>query len=275
MAFDFNKLKKSVQESAEGLLKSVTEATENIPESLKDINVADSVKDLAEKSQNAVSNLTSKGLKSFIPFQNDKQSEQQDLSSDSVQLESKMEIVLPIRDSLRVLYCLMIADGTVSEEETEKLYEIGQELDPDFASYQADLIEEGTRLMNLPYVDMDEYYDNIHDQVSSIMHAALEPKEDGIRGKLLLWDLLAVAYSDGEYSSNERRLIRYIAKCAGVDNTTLLEMEQTLRTLLAIEEEENWLKNTARTYAVVEERMNELTERKNTIMMGVHALLTD
>ena len=101
------------------------------------------------------------------------------------------------------------------------------------------------------------------------------PKESGIRGKILVWDLLTVAYSEGEYSSNEKRLLRFIAKCLGVDYAILLEMEHTVRTLLAIEAEENWLKNTDRSYAVVEERVNELTERKNTIMLGIRTLMVD
>ena len=90
-----------------------------------------------------------------------------------------------------------------------------------------------------------------------------------------MWDLLTVAYSEGEYSSNEKRLLRFIAKCLGVDYAILLEMEHTVRTLLAIEAEENWLKNTDRSYAVVEERVNELTERKNTIMLGIRTLMVD
>ena len=44
---------------------------------------------------------------------------------------------------------------------------------------------------------------------------------------------------------------------------------------MAIEDEENWLRNSDRSYAVVEERMKEVEDRKNTIMQGVKALIAD
>lgn len=274
MAFDFNKLKKSVQKSAESVRQSVSEATEKLPESVKEIKVSDSVKDLAQKSQNAFTTLKSKSEEA-IAQQKEKRAQRKEAVSEALQMQSEQEIVLSIWDSLRLIYSLMIADGSVSDEEKAKFYEIGQEIDPEFAAYQADVIEEGDRLMAMPSEDNDDYYDNVHDHVSSIIHSASLPKEQGIRGKILLWDLLTVAYSEGDYSSNEKRLLRFIAKSVGVDYAVLLEMEHTVRTLLAIEAEENWLKNTDRAYAVVEERVNELTDRKNTIMLGVRALLAD
>lgn len=274
MAFDLNKLKKSVQKSADTIRHSVTEATEKLPESVKEINVSESVKDLAQKSQSAFTTLKSKSEEA-IAQQKEKRIQRKEAVSEALQLQSEQEIVLSIRDSLRLVYSLMIIDGSVSDEEKAKFYEIGQELDPDFAAYQTDVIEEGNRLMEMPSEDDDDYYDTVHDHVSSIIHSASIPKEQGIRGKILLWDLLTVAYSEGNYSTNEKRLLRFITKSVGVDYAILLEMEQTVRTLLAIEAEENWLKNTNRSYAIVEERVNELTDRKNTIMLGVRALLAD
>ena len=54
-----------------------------------------------------------------------------------------------------------------------------------------------------------------------------------------------------------------------------MEMEHTIRSLIAIENEEEWLKSTDRPYKVIEERINELADRKNTIMQGVNALIAD
>ena len=263
MAFDFNSIRKSMQESAENILQSINKATEMIPDSIKEINVSETVKDLTRKGQAAFEEAVAKT----------KMPQQEEITEGTHQTEQ--ESVIPIRDSLRLLYCMIIVDGVVSDEETARFCEIGQELDPEFSSYQETIIEEGTLLMKSSFADNDEYYDNVHDLASEILKSADTLKENGVRGKLLLWDLLTVAYSEGEFSLNEKRLLRLITKRFGVDSSVLLEMEHTLRTLMAIENEENWLRNSDRSYAVVEERMNELEDRKNTIMQGVKALIAD
>ena len=274
MAFDLKKLKQGMQKSADNLRKTVSDASEKFPESVKDINVADSFKDISQKGQSAFATLKSKG-KEVVSQQKEKKALKKEAVSGAMQQKDGQELMISIRDSLRLICCMMIIDGKVSDEEKMNLFEIGYELDPHFSSYQEELLEEGIYLMNLPSEDEDDYYDNIHNHVSDIIHSSSLAQDNGICGKVLLWDLLTVAYSDGEYSSSEKRLLRYIAKSVGVDYAILLEMEHTVRTLLAIETEEAWLKNTNRSYAVVEERVNELTDRKKTIMVGVRELLAD
>ena len=274
MAFNFKKIKQGMQKSADNIRKTVSDASEKLPESVKDINVADTFKDITHKSQSAFATMKSKG-KDVVSQQKEKMNLKKETISEAMQQKDDQELMLSIRDSLRLICCMMIIDGKVSDEERTSLIEIGRELDPNFPLYQEELMEEGIQLMNMPSEDEDDYYDIIHNHVSDIIHSASLPKENGIRGKVLLWNLLTVAYSDGDYSSKEKRLLRYIAKSACVDSALLLEMEHTVRTLMAIETEEIWLKNSDRSYAVVEERVNELTDRKNTIMVGLRELLAD
>ena len=42
----------------------------------------------------------------------------------------------------------------------------------------------------------------------------------------MIRNLLVIAHSEGEYSTEERRLIRFIAGKTGVDESALIEMEQ-------------------------------------------------
>lgn len=268
MAFDFNKLMKEIQKSAESIRQSVKETAEKMPESMKDIKIPESVKDLQQKGQTAFEEAVAKTKKALKPEPAEPAHKEQ---ADPV----VQELTLSIKDSLRLCYCLIIVDGTVSDEENARFCELGRELDPEFESYQESIIEDGLSMLQRSVEDGDEYYDIIHDCVSDIIQSSAPPVENGVRGKLLLWDLLTVAFSEGEYSSSEKRLLRLIARRAGVDGTVLLEMEHTLRTLLAIEAEENWIKNSDRSYAVVEARINELEDRKNTIMLGVQALMAD
>ena len=134
---------------------------------------------------------------------------------------------------------------------------------------------QGIDFVSIASVDSEEYYDQIHDYVGDLIKEENFYQTEGVRAKWLIWNLLAIAYSEGDYSTNERRLMRYIAKKSGVDNTVLLEMEHTFSTLIAIEKEEEWLKSSDRPYKVIEERVVELSNRKDTIMQGINALISD
>lgn len=206
--------------------------------------------------------------------------------NDALAEQKSKEAVISMRDALQIMYCLMSVDGKITEEEKDKFEEIGIAYDPYFASYKDSLIEECQAALQqekayghafdpqTPEDEKDYYYQTYHCVRDLISKNELNVA-GGVRAKILLWDLLAIAFSEGDYSTNENRLIRYFAMRAGVEQAVLLEMEQTIRTLAAIEREEEWLKSTDRPYKVIEERVNELADRKNTIMQGVNALIAD
>jgi hypothetical protein len=93
--------------------------------------------------------------------------------------------------------------------------------------------------------------------------------------KILLWNLVVIAYSDGEYSVDEGKIIRFVARTLGVDRAFIPEMESSIQALMAIENEEKFLKESDRRYGKIEAELNELTDRKNTIKQGIHALILD
>jgi tellurite resistance protein len=183
------------------------------------------------------------------------------------------ERIVSVKDSLKLIYCLMAADGSISPEEEEKFREIGNSLDPDFEQWKGELTAD-LSMKEAVLPDEDEYFDFIHDYAAEILYKA-EDTGEGIGAKTLIWDLLVMAFSEGDYSANERRLVRFAAKALSIDPAIPLEMEQTLRTITALDKEEEWLKSMNRPYSVIEEQVNELKERRETIMTGVHALIED
>ncbi len=267
--FDLKKLKESVQ-------KSVTEVSEKLPDSVKNAASSGDWKEMAQMGQSAFDSLRAKGEEALNAMK-EKQEGDQAAITNALRAADSKEKVLSVRDTLRLIYCLMAVDGTISSEEIDKVTEIGKGLDPAFDEYENDLLALSAKLtgMHAQAVEEDDYYDMVHDEASSILSSTSAPGAGGIRGKVLIWDLLAVAYSEGDYSTDERRLIRYISKNVGVEQVTIMEMEHTIRTLMAIEQEETWLRNSNRSYAIVESHMNELADRRNAIMRGVNALLLD
>lgn len=281
--FDFKKLKENVGKSAEGFMKTVSDAAaDKLPESTKNIDFAKSMKDMANRGQDVMSALKTVSDDMLIS-RKEKAENTKTAITDALANQRRSEAVLSIKDSLKIMYCLMMVDGTVSSEEEEKFDEIGTACDPEFKSYNKELMEECNAAVQLGTAQdlvissdiSDDYYDLIHDQAGDCIKEESFYSSDGMPAKVLIWNLLTIANSEGDYSANERRLIRYITKKSGVDYAILLEMEHTYNTLTAIEKEEEWLKSSDRSYKVIEERIVELSNRKNTIMQGINALISD
>ena len=283
--FDIKKIKDSVGKSAGGIKKSISDAAEKLPDSAKNINISESMKDMAGKGQNMMDSLKAKGNE-LVSSRKDKADYTKAAVKDALTDKKGREAFFSVRDTLRIMYCLMLIDGTISLEEEEKYHEIGLACDQDFDSYDKQLIEECNEAVQLDNIqdleftsltseEKEDYYNLIHDYVGDLIKEENFYSSEGVQAKVLIWNLLAIAFSEGDYSASEKRLIRYIAKKSGVDYTVLLEMEHTFSTLIAIEKEEEWLKSSDRSYKVIEERVVELSNRKNTIMQGINALISD
>ena len=272
--FDLKNIKKNIQKSADDLKKTVSDAAENLPDSVKNINVGDSAKDAANKGKSALGSLVSKGGAALgDKLDRTKKTDAAVKTALEKGTNAAGERIVSVKDSLKLIYCLMAADGSISPEEEEKFQEIGNSLDPDFEQWKDELTAD-LSMKEAVLPDEDEYFDFIHDYAAEILYKA-EDTGEGIGAKTLIWDLLVMAFSEGDYSANERRLVRFAAKALSIDPAIPLEMEQTLRTITALDKEEEWLKSMNRPYSVIEEQVNELKERRETIMTGVHALIED
>ena len=272
--FDLKNIKKNIQKSADDLKKTVSDAAENLPDSVKNINVGDSAKDAANKGKSALGSLVSKGGAALgDKLDRTKKTDEAVKTALEKGTNAAGERIVSVKDSLKLIYCLMAADGSISPEEEEKFREIGNSLDPDFEQWKDELTAD-LSMKEAVLPDEDEYFDFIHDYAAEILYKA-EDTGEGIGAKTLIWDLLVMAFSEGDYSANERRLVRFAAKALSIDPAIPLEMEQTLRTITALDKEEEWLKSMNRPYSVIEEQVNELKERRETIITGVHALIED
>lgn len=177
------------------------------------------------------------------------------------------------RNALKVIYFLMAADGEISREEEEKIDEIGKELMADYDEARDSIMEECRSDMD-NMIDPEDHYDVIQDCVENALRAPASSGEGAVTPKLLLWDLLTVAYSDENYHETERKLLKYVARKLSVDKAVFLEMESSILTLMDIEKELSWIKTTNRPYLKIEETVRELNNRKDIIFDSVKDLIT-
>ena len=128
------------------------------------------------------------------------------------------------------------------------------------AVYKTDEILDNT-------ADVKIIYDNIISEVDKILST---PEEDilmyyNVSANLLIWNLMALAIKDMDFSENELNMINHVAKSLDVDSTVLAEMDNAIRALYAIEYEIKWLDERVQDKEESAKLLDKLNERLSII----------
>jgi len=185
-------------------------------------------------------------------------------------------ILITKESAFKTFYYLITSDGTITKEETEKLNEIGFQL---FGSQCTELCdnlisacESKTLVGN---VDPIEAFAFLSECVEDALNDTTEDMSKGIPSRLLIWNLLLIAYSDGAFSQNEQRLMRKINRKLNLGDSVLFEMEQYIKTVQSIDGELDKLKDSMEPYKNVRPVVDELENRRDTIRQAALSLIDD
>ena len=139
-------------------------------------------------------------------------------------------ILFEKKAAIKAFYYLMAVDGGITADEIACFDEIGNELDPiEFPKYRDEIIDECEKQMKT-IIDDEDYYEVILEGVDKALSARIGESESGVSVRLLVWNLLVIAFSNKNYSSFERRLIKHIVRVWDMDRTVFMEMEQVIKT---------------------------------------------
>lgn len=190
-------------------------------------------------------------------------------------------IVLPVesglttRDALRLFYYEMSADGMVVDDELAKFKDIGTGLSDNVS--ESDL----TAIID----ECQGKVDTSQSAVSSLIPAitcidkllydpsALSENEEIIPPRLVVWNMLALAYSDGDCSNEERDVVNHVAQVVKVEESLVLEMESFVITLTDLQREEDWIKTTEWSYLTIEAAIQDIEARKSAVLDGAMDLI--
>ena len=121
--------------------------------------------------------------------------------------ETQINGVISVKAALQIFYYMMAADGTIEEEEEEKYSLIKKELDPENHVSMNEIITEYNRKLDQA-IDPDDFEDVIRDAVDTTLANDVVTSDSFITPKLLIWDLLTIAFSDNDYDESERKLLK-------------------------------------------------------------------
>lgn len=197
---------------------------------------------------------------------------------------------IDVKSALKLTYYLMAVDGDISKIEEETFDAIGNELDSSFQKYKIDIINECKNQLNKA-IDEDDFYEVVKEGVEDILKKFITSNSNGFYNDLsydisnffqigiakstLIWNLLSVAMGDGKYSKEERNLIKFIVRKLDINKSIYLELENKMKTLESIDNEEKWIKTVSKPYNVVDKQIKELSNRRETIIKSLKVLIND
>ncbi|WP_022762225.1 TerB family tellurite resistance protein [Butyrivibrio sp. AD3002] len=181
-------------------------------------------------------------------------------------------------DAIKIIYYLMAVDGEVCQAEEGKFDAIANEMDASFSDYKEKIVSECQEQLK-KVIDEDEYYDVVQEGVSNAIDnsgssSSFDFFSSKVSNRVVVWNLLTIAFSDGKYTSEERKLVKYVVRRMNVDKSVFLEMENTIKAIFAIDNEIKWIKGTSKPYAAIEAIVNELEDRRGVINNSMKELIT-
>lgn len=176
-------------------------------------------------------------------------------------------------NAMRIFYYLMAVDGEVSSVERETFTEMGSALKIPDTETLDDIA--GQCKTNLQNISKEDRYDIISENVDRVLYDVTNDSDEGISSRLLIWDMLAIAYSDRNYSLEEEKLIKHVARVLDLNESIYLEMEHMIKTIVAIKKELEWLEGTNGEYLKIHAEVEELRNRISVIIQAAVALIDD
>ena len=184
-------------------------------------------------------------------------------------------ILFEKKAAIKAFYYLMAVDGAIAADEVTCFDEIGNELDPiEFPKYRDEVIDEYEQQIKT-IIDDEDYYEVILEGVDKALSAQTDTAENGVSVRLLVWNLLVIAFSNKNYSSFERRIIKHIVRVWNMDRSVFLEMEQIIKTNADIMSELEWINQSNRPYSEIRPIVDELERRQNTVLNCAKQLIED
>ena len=179
------------------------------------------------------------------------------------------------KKAVKIVFFLMAADGEIRNDENEEYVEIARALYESFDSVCSE-IENECMIQIQKAHQSNDFFSTLLQSLKQLLNEPITTTEGYIPANLFLWNMLAISYSDNCYSSEEEKLIKYVANYMDIDKSVFLEFEGAIKTIIKLDEEKDKLKAIGRSHLSVDsfvKHMDEIENRKRTILRNIKGLL--
>lgn len=174
------------------------------------------------------------------------------------------------RELVALLWCLALADGSISAEERASLAEISVTLDEGYESYAEELEQDLIARIEGTAAEFGRQHAAKIEAQRIIDSFENDPQD----ARLLCWNLLALANSDG-LDEVEADFIRFVSEKTGVDPAVFEELRNHSDAIVEIGKSIELLRASDRPYAEIEPLVAEFSERQQAVVDAIHSLVSD
>ena len=174
------------------------------------------------------------------------------------------------KEFVSLLWCLAYVDGEISPDERAMLAEISKTLDEGYEEYAEQIEQDCIARLQEASADFGVAHAAKHEAQRIIDTMDISPTG----AKLLCWNLLAIANSDG-LEESELDFIRFVSAKSGLDPAVFQELKNYSDAIVEIEKARADLKSSNRLYAEVEPLDNEFAQREQVILEAAQMLVSD
>ena len=181
--------------------------------------------------------------------------------------------MISIIGSLKAYYYLLAIDGQIDDKEMQCFKEICMETDDTADEYLGELLAECDEV--LKKAEGNEYEEIVQEAFDKVILNETTKDLKSIPTKLLLWNMLVLAYANNEYSSSEQKVIGHASRILSVDKSVFMEMEQMARTAATVSKELSDFEQSDRPYRIIRPIVDELEKRLEVISHAAKCLIRD
>lgn len=186
-----------------------------------------------------------------------------------------MSILIDKTNALKAFYYIITIDGVIDDNELEQFNQIGREiLQEHFDEVKDTVISECNAVLSSISKD-ENRYDIIIENLDKALSEKADSDENGIWPRYLLWNMLAIAYSDNDFSEDEKRFTDHTARMLNIDKSVYTEMIQYISTAIAVQKELEELETSDRPYSEIRPLVEENEKRKASIIRAATELIED
>ena len=179
------------------------------------------------------------------------------------------------KNAMKVFYYLMVANGDISADDLERFDSIGCEIDGDqFFEYKNSVINACKKYISSASGD-EKQFNIILKGIGNALRSKNNNESQGVPVRSLVWNLLALAFSNDDYSDIDKAVITNVVYVTKMERSVFLEMEQHMITMAAVAKENERIQATGKPYAEVRPFVDELENRQKIILESAAALIGD
>jgi hypothetical protein len=173
---------------------------------------------------------------------------------------------------LKIAYFFLSVDRPINETDIKKIDELGNGIE-EYAKIKEAIFGECDKALSQSFDDDDRFDVVLEGILKAEKTSSVGWVEKAVQKKCL-WVLVNLAFYDGSYTENEKRLIRSLMRKWEIDKSILVEMEDSAETLVDLDRHRTWIKTTNYPYEHLDAVVKELDKNQHELVNNISLLMS-